>query len=212
VSMILAGCDPGAQGALALLDAETCRVVAIIDMPMSGSELRVRELVMDIEGTLDGRRVGSLFVEKQAPFAGAGRSIGASSAFNIGQRFMAIKAIAACFGWPTEIVPPAKWQRHFGIPKADKERSLALAEQLMPEDCGLWKPRRGYCTKAQTIGRAEAALIGLFGIRTLAGLHASVRERAVELRAQAATEYPLAETIRDMPRDTLETMIDEAAE
>lgn len=166
--MIIAGADPGAQGALALIDVETRRVRAIIDMPMAGPELLVRELVMDLERTLDGRRVGSLFIEKQAPFAGGGRSIGASSAFNLGQRFMAIKAIAACSGWPTEIVSPAKWQKHFGIAKADKMRSLALADQLMPEDCGLWKTRRGHCTKEQAIGRAESALLAMFGIRSLA--------------------------------------------
>lgn len=172
--MIIAGADPGAAGALAFIDAETRRVLGIIDMPMSGPELLVRELVMDIEQTLDGRRVGSIFIEHQAAFLGAGKSgaIGATSAFNLGGRFWALRAIAACLGWPTELPRPAKWQKHFGITKADKAKSLALADQLMVLDCGLWSVRRGYCTKVQAIGRAEAALIGLYGVRVLAGIAA----------------------------------------
>lgn len=195
--MIICGVDPGAEGALALLDAETRRVIAIIDMPMSGPDLLVRELVTDIEGALDGRRVVSIFIERQAAFAGGERKIGATSAFNIGGRFWALRAIAACFGWPTEIVSPAKWQKHFGITKADKAKSLVLADELMPEDCGLWKPRRGYCTKAQAIGRCEAALISLFGIRSLAGVAAT--KPAPILPAMIAA----------LQNDTLDDILDE---
>jgi hypothetical protein len=167
--MIVAGADPGADGAVALLDAETCRVLAIVDMPMSGTELRVRELALDLVAALDGRRVGHLWIERQAAYAGAGRSIGAASAFNLGQRFMAIKAIAACHGWPSEIVTAARWKKHFGI-AADKSLALDCAGRLLPNDTGFWTPRRGFCTRARAIGRAEAALIGLFGIRALGGI------------------------------------------
>lgn len=175
--MLIAGADPGAQGAIALLNAETRRVLACIDMPMAGAELMVRELVRDIEQTLDGRRIGAIFIEKQIPFAREGRHAGATSAFNMGQRFMAIRAIAACFGWPTEIVPPAKWQKHFSITKADKSRSLAIAGEQMPLDCDLWAHGRGKRSKAQAIGRAEAALIAMYAVRALAGIaigHSSV--------------------------------------
>jgi hypothetical protein len=171
--MIVAGADPGADGAVALLDAETCRVLAIVDMPMSGAELRVRELALDLVAALDGRRLGHLWIERQAAYAGSDRArrMGSTSAFNIGQRFMAIKAIAACHGWPFEIVPPQKWKSHFGI-RADKALALDCAGRLLPEDVGLWTVRRGFCTKPQAIGRAEAALIGLYGIRALGGIAA----------------------------------------
>jgi hypothetical protein len=167
--MIVAGADPGADGAVALLDAETCRVLAIIDMPMSGRELRVRELALDLVAALDGRRVGHIFIERQAPYAGGTRRIGASSAFALGQRFMALKAIAACHGWPCELVSAAKWKGHFRI-AADKTLALDCAGRLLPEDVGRWTVRRGFCTRAQAIGRAEASLIALFGIRALGGI------------------------------------------
>jgi hypothetical protein len=95
--------------------------------------------------------------------------MGATSAFNMGQRYMALKALAAAYGWPYEIVSAQKWKRYFGI-AADKAFALYAAGRLLPEDTGLWTPRRGYCTRAQAIGRAEAALIGLYGIRALGGI------------------------------------------
>jgi len=171
--VIVAGADPGADGAVAFLDAETCRVLHIIDMPMSAGELRVRELATDLLAALDGRRCGHLWIEKQVPFAGAGRSMGASSAFALGQRYMAICTIAACHGWPYEVVSPVKWKRHFGI-TSDKSLALDCAGRLLPDDAGLWTARRGYCTRAHAIGRAEAALIALFGIRSFNNIAAGV--------------------------------------
>ena len=171
--MIVGGCDPGADGAVAFIDAETVRVLHIIDMPMSAGELRVRELATDLLAALDGRRCGHLWIERQAPFAGGTRRIGASSAFSLGQRYMAIQAIAACHGWPYEIVSAAKWKRHYGI-AATKSLALHMAGKLMPEDAGLWTARRGYCTRARGIGRAEAALIALFGIRSFNNIAAGV--------------------------------------
>jgi len=164
--MIVAGADPGADGAVAFLDAETTRVLAIVDMPMAGGELMVRDLANELLAALDERRCGHVWIERQAPWAGGERRIGASSAFALGQRYMAIKAIAACHGWPIEIVSAAKWKRHFSI-AADKALALDCAGRLLPEDSGLWTARRGYCTRARAIGRAEAALIGLYGIRSV---------------------------------------------
>ena len=173
--MIVAGADPGADGAVAFLDAETCRVIALVDMPMSAGELRVRELAVDLLAALDGRRCGHLWVEKQQPFAGGGkRTMGATSAFALGQRYMAVCAIAACHGWPYEVVSPRVWKRHFNI-AADKALALDCAGRLMPEDADHWTARRGHCTRARAIGRAEAALIGLWGIRSFNAIAAESR-------------------------------------
>jgi len=169
--MIVAGADPGADGAIAFLDAETCRVLACVDMPMSAGELRVRELALDLVAALDGRRCGHIWIEKQVPFAGDGRTMGVASAFSLGQRYMAVCAIAACHGWAYEVVSPVKWKRHFGI-RADKTLALDCAGRLLPEDSGLWTQRRGYCTRARAIGRAEAALIALYGIRSFQAIAA----------------------------------------
>ena len=167
--MIIAGADPGADGAVAFMDAETGRVLGIVDTPMAATELQVRDLVLELLWTLDGRRCGHLWIERQAPYAGADRRIGATSAFHLGQRYMALKAIAACHGWPYEIVSAARWKRHFGI-AADKSLALDCAGRLLPEDAGLWTARRGYVTKARAIGRAEASLIALYGVRSMTAI------------------------------------------
>ncbi len=86
---------------------------------------------------------------------------------------MALKAIAACYGWPAEIVTAAKWKSHFGI-KADKRLPSIAPGALLPDDVGRWTVRRGYCTKAQAIGRAEAALIALYGVRMTRAIAAEV--------------------------------------
>jgi hypothetical protein len=86
---------------------------------------------------------------------------------------MALKALSAAYGWPYEVVSAQKWKRHFGI-AADKTLALDCAGRLLPEDAGLWTVRRGFCTKAAAVGRAEASLIALFGIRALNGIAAGL--------------------------------------
>lgn len=171
---IICGADPGLSGALAFLDAETRRVLGIIDMPVAASgsgrrQLLLRDLVVDVAGTLDGRRVGHIFIERQQPFASEGKKMGAASAFALGECYMAVKMIAAASGWPMTIVTPQEWKRSFSLSR-DKDEARAAASRIMPEDAGLWTVRRGYCTKERAIGRCEAALIGWFGIQSFVGI------------------------------------------
>ena len=76
-----------------------------------------------------------------------------------------IMTIASSTTNPVEIVSASKWKAHYGI-RATKSLALAAAGRLMPEDAGLWTARRGYCTRSRAIGRAESALIALYGIRS----------------------------------------------
>jgi hypothetical protein len=101
---------------------------------------------------------------------------------------MAVKAIAACLGWPYEIISAVKWQSHFKIGKANKALAIAVADQVMPLDCGLWKVRRGYCNKQQASGRAEAALIAMYGVRMFSGITDEGAARARQLLAAIETE------------------------
>lgn len=202
--MIFVGADPGLDGALAFLDVETLGLLGIVDMPTAKKangrrEILLAELVADVVGVLDGRRVGRLIVERQQPFAGAERSMGATSAFALGECYMAVKMLAASSGWPMEIVTPAAWKRAYGLPAA-KEAALGEANRQMPIDAGLWRQKRGVCTKVQAIARAEAALIALHGARTFAGI------------ARSPLPVPLADLVRDLANDVLDEMIDAEAE
>ena len=69
------------------------------------------------------------------------------------------KACAAC-KLPVKFVQPASWKKHFGLNR-DKGLSRSLATQRFPEYAKLF-------ARAKDDGRAEAALLALFGQETLA--------------------------------------------
>ena len=91
--MIIAGADPGFHGRDRVSrELDPVRVVGIVDMPLARKksgrhELLLHELVADCVGALDGRRCGHLWLEKVNAFAPAGRRMGASSAFSLGERY-----------------------------------------------------------------------------------------------------------------------------
>ena len=169
--MLIAGCDPGRFGALALLDSEGPALRAIIDMPSSPDGLLLAELVADVTGALDGRRVAHLFVERQQAFAGSGnvRKMGVSSAKALGEYEMAIRMMAACFGWPVTRITSPQWKKHFRL-NADKGQAIRRAGELLPQEAGRWTVRRGHCTKPQAEGRAESALIAIYGFHTVTNI------------------------------------------
>jgi hypothetical protein len=62
---------------------------------------------------------------------------------------------------PLTLVPPVRWKRALGVSK-DKDGCRARASQLLPKAAHQWPLRKHD-------GRAEAALIALYGARELAG-------------------------------------------
>jgi hypothetical protein len=169
--MIVAGADPGFDGAIAFLEVDPLRVVGIVDMPTAKKksgrrELALHELVGDCLQVLDGRRCGHLIIERVNSFAPAGRRMGASSAFSLGECAMAVRMLAACHGWPVTMIAPGQWKRVFSL-SADKAQARLRASELLPADAVFWTQKRGLVTVAQANGRAEATLLALYGTRTL---------------------------------------------
>ena len=171
--MIVCGCDPGLDGALAFLDPETRRIVSMIGMPTlqltksskgTKREISARSLVVLIERQIiaPGFVVGRIFIERVS----ASPQMGVTSAFRFGEGYGEVKGIIAALGWPVEYVTAAKWKREMRAP-ADKDDARMRACQLMPEDAHLWTPARGIANKAQCSGMSEAALIAYWGAQTL---------------------------------------------
>lgn len=167
--MIIAGADPGLDGAIAFFDSEAGRLLGIVDMPTAKKatgrrELLMRVLAVEVAGTLDGRKCRLIVIERQQPFARGPegvRGMGAASAFALGECYASVKMLAAALAWPTTIVTAQAWKKSFGLPR-EKEAALAEAGRRMPEDAMLWAIKRGVRTKATAIGRCEAALIALY--------------------------------------------------
>ncbi len=169
--MLLCGCDPGLDGALAFLDLDTLRIARMIGMPAmklgkgkgAKREISGRTLAIDIE-----REVAALGVVVHCVYMERVQSspqMGVASAFKFGRGYGTVEGVIAVHGWPIEYVTSAKWKKAIRCP-AEKDDARERANQLLAYDAELWSPRRLVMTKEQASGRAEAALIALYGART----------------------------------------------
>ena len=158
------GIDPGVTGALALLSADrSCR---IIDLPTL--DVKPRRV-------LDLARLADIFddLASAAPMVwlelvGPRPTDGSVGAFSFGGMFWGLRAMCAAHRMPLEMVAPVKWRRAMGLRAGDgKDASRARASQLLPEASRNWP-------LVKHDGRAEAALIGLYGM----GVRARVPEDA----------------------------------
>ncbi len=172
--MLLCGCDPGLDGALAFLDLDTLRIARMIGMPAmklgkgkgAKREISGRTLAIDIE-----REVAALGVVVHCVYMERVQSspqMGVASAFKFGRGYGTVEGVIAVHGWPIEYVTSAKWKKAMRVP-AEKDDARERANQLLAPDAECWIPRRLVMTKEQASGRAEAALIALYGARELAG-------------------------------------------
>ena len=78
-----------------------------------------------------------------------------------------IRTLFCSRGYKVEYIDPKMWKKHFGLLNTDKSESVRKACELFPAYKDFFtKPKRGGGTKLLD-GRAEAALIALFGLQTL---------------------------------------------
>ncbi len=146
--MILAGIDPGANGALAILDGN---LVTILDVPKVGNEIDYPAWAK--EWNLFLPFVSHIWIEK----VGAMPKQGVTSMFSFGQRYGFILGLAYTAGVPISFTRPQEWKKAVGIAaKADKGASRLRASQLFPGHADLWK-------LVKHDGRAEALLIAYAG-------------------------------------------------
>ncbi len=159
MTRVIVGIDPGRTGALAAID-DRGRLLTVADMPprwdgwqahlwlgLVGSELR------DFPAMADRPVV---FVEE--PFAMPNQS-----STSTGAQFAAYGAILGALGalgLEVHTVTPSAWKRAVGV-TADKRSSLNLARQLWPAVA------QGWFRLAKHDGRAEAALIAVYGLDVL---------------------------------------------
>jgi crossover junction endodeoxyribonuclease RuvC len=150
--MRLLGVDPGAGGALALV-AGPGKLLVVKDMPTVVTDQGKRRidapalsrLVQDM-GAIDGA-----VIELVGPMPRDGRA----GAFWFGKAAGLVEGVLAGQGVPVKLVPPQTWKRRLDVSR-DKNAARARASQLFPSSAGEWK-------RVKDDGRAEAAMIGLWG-------------------------------------------------
>jgi crossover junction endodeoxyribonuclease RuvC len=152
--MLVLGIDPGLDGALAFYDGTTLRVY---DMPAVQARTKGRELdCSELARLVDAAgHIKHCYLEQAWPRPNEASSRAAKQGGNWG----VVRGVVAAHFIPTTIVSPQKWTKALAVQKG-KDASRARASELLPAYSALWQRKRDD-------GRAEAALIALYGWRQL---------------------------------------------
>lgn len=154
--------DPGLSGAMSALDASDVGVVSgarAADMPTMA--LPGRKIV-DGKGIAAWLRVHEphlVVVE----LVGARPGQGVTSMFTFGRALGVVEGIVQALGYPLERVTPQVWQRWAGCPGVEDTRGRA--GELLPLGGNL-------LARKKDIGRADALLMALWGLRKMVGAKA----------------------------------------
>ena len=156
---MIAGIDPGLTGAVCLVDPSnptTCRVYDLPIHVLTRSGKKKRELdIAGLIGILTSHRLDHVFLEQVGAMPGQG----VSSVFAFGKTYGVILGVIAAHTIPLTLVAPAVWKRALAVPKA-KDGARARASQLLPGAAAQWRLKKHD-------GRAEAALLALYGARQI---------------------------------------------
>ena len=150
---LICSIDPGARGAIAFL-AEDGRLLDIHDMPVIeiGGKLRVNAQLLR---GLFTRKPRMTFIE----FVNAVHGSGAANGFAFGQAAGVVEGVCAGLGLPMTYVKPPEWKKALKL-SSDKGLSRQLAIRLWPDHAKLF-------SLVKHADRAEAALIGYYGLQRL---------------------------------------------
>lgn len=166
---VFVGIDPGLRGAIATMstgadfrlgDVVSPASLCVIDIPtheltVNGKKRRhldkhrLRGILLGIGGGASCRA----FIEDVHSMP----KQGVASSFKFGFVAGAIQQAVVDAGFELTLVPPQVWKRRFGL-TADKDAARARASATFPGSAHLWPLK-------QHDGRAEAALIALYGAR-----------------------------------------------
>lgn len=157
--MNVLGIDPGASGALALIDIDTREVTEVIDMPVHSIKIngRNKRRVAPQDLAIIMRRYKDEILFACIEQVSAMPKQGVASTFAFGQAYMAVEMACAAYQVPYVTVPPAQWKRVMGC-TGNKDEARRTASRIMPASAELWP-------LVKHDGRAEAALLGLYGLR-----------------------------------------------
>ncbi len=152
---LILGVDPGLSGACALYCTESKGLVEVFDMPTiaagTGSKRVLDESTLAWRIDAFANRIKHAFVERVGAMPGQG----VTSMFSFGTSYGIVRGIIAANFIPITLVTPQTWKKALGVPK-EKDGARGRASQLMPTSSPQW-------ARAKDDGRAEAALISLYG-------------------------------------------------
>jgi crossover junction endodeoxyribonuclease RuvC len=153
---LILGVDPGASGALALVDTAAQAIIGVLDVPtlkLNGWGLVDGAAVSD---WLSRQRFDLAVLEKVDARPTDGRGSIAQFARNCG----GLGTLLVATGKPLALTTPRAWKERAGLVDQPKAASLELAKLTFGADAaGRWFPLKRHHD------RAEAALLALYGGR-----------------------------------------------
>lgn len=151
----IVGIDPGLSGALAFYDSLGLITEDMPTLEFARGGKSKRDL--DLQALAHLIRVHGpvhAYVEQVGAMPGQG----VSSMFAFGKTYGGILGVLAALKVPVTLVPPQRWKKVLGVP-AGKDGARARASQLIPAHAAQWPLKKHD-------GRAEAAMLALYGIRS----------------------------------------------
>lgn len=150
--MRVLGIDPGLGGAFAMWDSGL-GFLLVYDMPVKpmgqGKNGLCAATCADI---LDALEPDVVLIERVHAMKGQG----VSSCFNFGMGYGILQGVVTAHRIPLHLITPQEWKKHHRVGK-DKGQARALAARLIPAQADLF-------SRVRDDGRAEAALLALFGL------------------------------------------------
>lgn len=150
------GIDPGARGAIAIVDRRSGLVDAI-DMPTVevkiGGAMKHRVSPEAIAAELRAYAPSAIaFIERVGAMPGQG----VTSMFAFGEAYGLVRGVLAGMGIPCTTVTPAVWVKAMRVTQG-KDGSRQRAMELYPSHAHLFK-------RVKDDGRADAALVAAWGM------------------------------------------------
>lgn len=150
--LIFAGIDPGAGGAVAILRADGS-LMSVFDMPVVQIKGRKRVAAQALTLLLATQRPAHAFVERVSSMPGEGQA----GAFTFGYACGIIEGVMAGLAIPVTFITPQVWKKAFSLTR-DKGECRRRAMQL-------WPAHAADFVRVRDDGRAEGAMIGLYGVQ-----------------------------------------------
>lgn len=153
--MIVAGIDPGASGAVAIINEHG--ILSLEDVPVaktaSGKTRILPAEFQRIISPLVGHGTPDVvWIEDVHAMPGQG----VSSMFAFGRSLGVAEGVVGTLGIAIRYVQPAVWKRAYGLIGADKDAARTVASQRYPA---------ANLSKKKDIGKADALLIADYGLR-----------------------------------------------
>ena len=154
--MTIIGIDPGAQGAIALLD-ESGELLELHDMPALEEKTGRPATNAPLLGSLLSRlHADKLYCE----FVSARPTDAKTAAFSFGRARGCIEGVAGALAIPVTFITPQTWKRLANIPPGVANKDLARARAI-----ARWPVKAELFARKLDCDRAESALIGWAGLQ-----------------------------------------------